>query len=167
MLGFAAITGRIIIGLLLDQMEGRVLAAIVVCLPVLTCSLLIATPGSVAGATAAILFLGLALGAEYDIVAYLTSRYFSLQNFGLLFGTLVGITTFAGITGPILLSAVYDSTKSYLPALWIALPLLPISALLFLLLGPYPGAAAIRHREGAVALPGNVRRQTDVTFARK
>ena len=40
--------------------------------------------------------------------------------------------------GPVLLNAVYDATHSYIPALWGAMPICLLSALLFLLLGPYP-----------------------------
>ncbi|MFC4595843.1 MFS transporter [Sphingobium tyrosinilyticum] len=138
LLGFSAIGGRLAIGYLLDRVDGRLLAGSIVSLPMATCALLLGMPGSITAATIAVLLLGLALGAEYDIVAYLTSRYFTLGNFGLLFGALAGVIAFAGSGGPLLLSAIYDHYHSYAPALWIAMPLCPIAALLFILLGPYP-----------------------------
>ena len=85
-----------------------------------------------------IVVFGLSLGAELDIVAYLTSRYFGRENFGFLFGTIGGFLGLATGNGPVILNAIYDATGSYDPGLWAAMPLCVISALSFLLLGPYP-----------------------------
>ncbi|MFC4595666.1 MFS transporter [Sphingobium tyrosinilyticum] len=138
LIGITSTAGRLAIGWTLDRIDGRAVAGFVVFLPTITCALLIWATGSVMAATVALLVLGLALGAEADLVAYLTSRYFPLANFGLLFGLLTGILALAGSGGPLLLSAVYDSTHSYVPALIAAIPLCPIAALLFVTLGPYP-----------------------------
>jgi hypothetical protein len=138
LLGAASITGRLCIGFLLDRIQGRLVAAICVCFPIVGVSLLVENPGSVPAACAAVLIVGLSLGAELDIMAYLTSRYFKVESFGLMFGTLGGLITLAGGVGPMILNAVYDATHSYGPALLCAIPICLISALLFLLLGPYP-----------------------------
>lgn len=144
-LGVASIAGRLLIGFLLDRMEGRFLAGVSVLLPIVSITLLMLLPGSVAAATGAIVILGFALGAEYDIVAYLVSRYFSVRHFGLFFGTVAASVTLAGGAGPAILSAVYDSTGSYAPALMAAMPMCVLSALLFLLLGPYPRIDPAQH----------------------
>jgi MFS family permease len=144
LVGFSSIAGRLTIGVMLDHLPGRILAAVAVFLPVLSASLLIAAPGSASAATAAVLILGLSLGAELDLVAYLTSRYFDVGNFGFLFGTLAGIVTLAGGGGPMLLSEVYDHTHSYLPGLWAAIPMCLVSASLFLTLGPYPASPNLK-----------------------
>ena len=140
LVGFSSIAGRLVIGVLLDHLAGRILAAGAILLPVLSSGFLIAEPGSVAAAMTAVLILGLSLGAELDLVAYLASRYFSLRHFGFLFGTLASVVTLAGGGGPMLLSEVYDSTHSYLPGLWAAIPMCLASAMLFLTLGPYPAS---------------------------
>lgn len=137
-LGISSILGRLLIGFLLDRVEGRFLAAVSVLLPIGSISLLLLVPGSLPAASAAALILGFALGAEYDIVAYLVSRYFSVEHFGLFFGTVAGAVTLAGGGGPAVVSAVYDSTGSYGPALLATIPMCGVSALLFVLLGPYP-----------------------------
>ena len=49
-----------------------------------------------------------------------------------------GFVSLASSFGPVLLNAVYDATHSYSMALWGIVPLCLISAMLFLLLGPYP-----------------------------
>ena len=138
MLGVSAIIGRLSIGALLDRMHGRFLAALSVLLPVAGILILINFPGSVPAASAAVLIFGLSIGAELDIVAYLTSRYFRLENFGFLFGTIAGFIGLAASNGPVLLNAVFDATGSYVPGLWGAIPICILAAAMFLLLGPYP-----------------------------
>lgn len=136
--GFASISGRLTIGLLLDRLPGRFIAAVSVWMPIAGSLILIYNPGSAPAALIAVLIFGLALGAELDIMAYLASRYFSLKNFGMLFGTIGAFITLAGGTGPVLLNAVYDATHSYVGALWGMIPVCLASSLLYLLLGPYP-----------------------------
>jgi MFS family permease len=138
LLGFAAIFGRLTVGWLLDHVEARYLAAAMLSLPMVSITLLTQLPQSEAAAVAAVLILGLALGAELDLLAYITSRYFELAYFGTLFGTVGGFVTLAGGGGPVLLNLVYDATGSYTPALLAAIPISLTAALLFLLLGPYP-----------------------------
>jgi len=138
LIGIASISGRLCIGFLLDRVTGRIVAAICVCLPIVGSGILIGYPGSAPAATIAVLVYGLALGAELDIVAYLTSRYFSLSRFGTLFGIIGAFITLAGASGPVLLNLVYDRMGTYMPALWAGMPLCLASAVLFLFLGPYP-----------------------------
>jgi MFS family permease len=138
LLGLSSIAGRLAIGSLLDRMNGRFLAAICVSMPIAGILILIHYPGSVAAAAAAVLIFGLSLGSELDVMAYLTSRYFRLRNFGFLFGTIGGFIGLAASNGPVLLNATFDATGSYIPALWAAIPICLVSATMFLLLGPYP-----------------------------
>ncbi|WP_197063547.1 hypothetical protein [Novosphingobium malaysiense] len=63
-------------------------------------------------ASAAIMIFGLTLGAELDILAYLTSHHCSRENFGFLFGVMSGLVTLAGGTGPVMLNTVFDHTGS-------------------------------------------------------
>ena len=138
LIGTTAIIGRLTIGTLLDRMDGRIIAAACVSLPIIGLLILIQMPGSAIAASIAVLIFGFSLGAELDIVAYLTSRYFGRENFGFLFGTIVGFIGLAAGNGPVALNAIYDATRSYEPALWAAMPLCLLSALLFLVMGPYP-----------------------------
>jgi MFS family permease len=122
LLGFSAIAGRLTIGHLLDRFQGRLIAAMVVCMPMIGSILLIEFPGSVTAASAAVLVFGLSMGAELDILAYLTSRYFRTESFAMMFGTIGGFVALAGAGGPVILNRVYDLTQSYVPALWGILP---------------------------------------------
>jgi len=138
LVGISAIVGRLSVGALLDRWNGRFLAALAVSLPVIGVLLLILYPGSATMAALAVLIFGLSFGAELDILAYLTSRYFDVAHFGLLFGTIAGFIGLAAGNGPWALQSVFDSQSSYLPALWAMIPICIFAALLFLLLGPYP-----------------------------
>jgi len=145
LVGVTAIFGRLTIGALLDRMDGRIIAAVCVSLPILGIVLLIQMPGSVVAASIAVLIFGFSLGAELDIVAYLTSRYFGRENFGFLFGTIGGCLGFASGNGPVVLNRVYDVTGSYTPALWAAIPICLFSAMLFLCMGRYPQSKDTGH----------------------
>lgn len=138
LLGLSSIAGRLTIGALLDRFQGRFVAAVAVCMPIIGSLVLLLDPGSVPAASLAVIIFGFALGAELDILAYLTSRYFKLSSFGLLFALIGGFVALAGAIGPVLLNAVYDATQSYALALWGVIPICVVSAALFLLLGPYP-----------------------------
>jgi cyanate permease len=142
LVGISAIIGRLSVGALLDRWNGRFLAAIAVGLPVIGLLLLIHFPGSTTIAAIAVLIFGLSFGAELDILAYLTSRYFDVANFGLLFGTIGGFIGLAAGNGPWVLQSVFDAQSSYLPALYGMIPICLVAALLFLLLGPYPETEA-------------------------
>ena len=144
--GIAAISGRLIIGYLLDHLQGRIMGMAIALLPSIACTLLLAFPGSLPASTVAIVALGFTLGAEYDVLAYMASRYFGTEHFGLLFGTLTGFIGLATALGPLWMSAVFDHGGSYTPALWIALPLCPIAAVMFLSLGRYPILAPVGDR---------------------
>ena len=138
MVGVSTLTGRLIGGYLLDRVNGNLVGAVSMVLPIIPCALLLAFPGSVPMAAAAVLVLGLSLGVELDAVAYLVSRHFGMLHYGVLFGTIVGLLSIATGLGPLLISFVYDATKSYNGVLWGYIPLCLLTSALFASLGRYP-----------------------------
>lgn len=142
LIGVATITGRLTGGYLLDRLNGNLVGAASMILPIIPCALLLAVPGSVPAAAVAVLVLGFALGVELNAVAYLVSRHFGMLHYGVLFGIVVGLLSLATGTGPLLISFVYDSTQSYAGVLWGFIPLSLLTALLFASLGRYPVFAA-------------------------
>jgi MFS family permease len=145
LIGIGTIVGRLCGGYLLDRVNGNVVAGISVLIPIASCGLLIAFPGWPTGCCAAVMALGMALGVEYDAVAYLTARHFGVRSFGALFGTITGMLTLTNGMGPLLTNRVYDVTRSYDPALWVFIPICLLSSILFLKLGPYPDAGRAMH----------------------
>jgi MFS family permease len=136
--GLSTVAGRVTTGWLLDRINGNAVAGISVGLPVLAYLLLIFAHGSAPAALIAAVIVGLALGAELDTVAYLTSRHFGLRSFGLLFGLIGGVLNIAAAGGPLLANLVYDLTRSYQPVLWAFVPISLLGAALFFSLGEYP-----------------------------
>jgi MFS family permease len=101
----------------------------------------------------AAILVGLSLGAEVDMVAYLAGRYFGLKAFGTTFGLLFG-AVLVGITlGPVAFGYTYESLGSYVDVLWVSVGFNVLAILLMLVLGPFPdwGAAARDSRAAATA----------------
>jgi MFS family permease len=138
LLGLGSLVGRVTGGLLLDRINGRIVAGVSVLAPVITCLLLLSAGSSTVAAGAAIAVMGIATGIEYDAVAYLVARHFDMSRFGLLFGTIGGVLALLTGLSPFITSHVYDVTGSYHPAFYVFIPLCLLSSLLFFSLGPYP-----------------------------
>src|SRR5262249_56158868 len=79
--------------------------------------------------------VGLGLGGETDIMAYLISHHFGLASFGKIFGWLYGAFAFGAVLGPLLMGWVFDTSGSYHGALMILIPATALGAGLMLPLG--------------------------------
>jgi MFS family permease len=97
------------------------------------------------GATAlvAALLVGLAVGAEVDVLAYLTSRYFGARHFSAVYGTFYGIYTLSGGLGPLFTARLVDTGEGYPVALAVHAALLAVAALLLLRFPPLPTPPAM------------------------
>jgi MFS family permease len=146
MAGVGSIIGRLCGGILLDRINGRLVAAVSILFPIVSCILLLVMPGSVPVTFAAVLIVGLGAGAEYDAVAYLTAKYFGMRNFGALFGSIAGLLVLMNGIGPLVANYVYDVTGSYNPVLWALIVGSMLSSSMFLLLGPYPESTSPQPR---------------------
>lgn len=134
--GLAAMGMRIIVGLGLDFMHGPIFSAVVMLLPAAGVALLISHAGGAAPLLVAIA-LGLAIGAEVDMLGFFVSRYFGRRSFGILYGLIFAAFTIGIGTGPAMLGFGYDHFHSYDPVLKVFFGLLVVAALLFLPLGKY------------------------------
>lgn len=136
-IGIATIVGRLVTGMLLDKFSGPLVGFCAFSLPVLACAILILDPGA-SMAFAVAIIIGLAGGAEFDVIAYLTARYFGLRHFGLLFGTMAGLVSFGAGIGPMLGARIFDHYGDYQNLLLIIGPTFALSGLLVGTLGAYP-----------------------------
>lgn len=136
--GISTVVGRLISGFFLDRINGNVVAGCSISIVIVPVLLLLFIPQAPAAAATAALVVGLALGAEFDAVAYLTSRHFGMRSFGALFGVIGAIISMASAVGGIALNHIYDLTGSYIASLWCLLPLCMVGAFLFFTLGRYP-----------------------------
>jgi MFS family permease len=134
--GLAAMIARIIVGFCLDYVHGPSFSAAVMLLPVVGAGLLLSHLGGSAPFFAAVC-LGLAIGAEVDMLGFFVSRYFGRRSFATVYGFIFAVFAMGIGIGPALLGKGYDWFHSYDPVLWVYLGLLVVAALLFLSLGPY------------------------------
>src|SRR6202008_1657114 len=87
--------------------------------------------------TIGVTLLGLGLGTEIDLIAFLVSRYFGQLSFGQLYGYCFMVFGFGSSGGRFLGGFAYDLAHSYNPALIGASIALVISVVLVNCLGPY------------------------------
>ena len=85
--------------------------------------------------------IGLALGAELDLMGFLIARYFGLSQFGKIYGWLYFAFIFASGIGPLWVGAVRDGTGNYSIALVASAIGLLLSCIGFLMMPRYPDQA--------------------------
>lgn len=134
--GLAAMAARIVCGVGLDFIHGPRFSAVVMLLPPLGVWLLLTHAGAPVPFFSAI-FIGLAIGAEVDMLGFFVSRYFGRRSFGVLYGLIFALFVIGIGTGPAYLGFAFDHFHSYDPVLRIFVALLVVAALLFLPLGKY------------------------------
>jgi MFS family permease len=134
--GLAALVARVIVGFCLDLVNGPIFSAIVMVLPVFGVGLLWSGAGAPAPFFAALL-MGLAIGAEVDMLGFFVSRYFGRRNFGTLYGLIFAAFTIGIGVGPVILGVGFDSYHTYTPVLGAYAIALIVAAALFLTLGIY------------------------------
>jgi MFS family permease len=97
-------------------------------LPILSCALLLLDGADLSSQSVAAAILGLTIGAEVDVIAYLASRHFGLRNFGGLFGGLVAALALGTALGPLAAGATFDRYDSYSPFLVLTMVLMAASS---------------------------------------
>ena len=135
-LGSALLIGRVGSGYLLDRFFAPHVAMCI--FGAVACGIALLRTGAVSGLLFPAAFLiGLGMGAEVDIIAYLTSRYFGLRAFGEIYGYAFGSFVLAGALGPWLMGLGFDRYGSYDSVLVGFLLATLMAAALITRLGPY------------------------------
>jgi MFS family permease len=131
--GVAVLIARVVVGYLFDRFHAPYVAALFLLSPVIA-SLILWGGGPVVPAA---MLLGLAAGAEVDMLAYFTSRYAHMENYGATYGVILGLFSFGAGCGPLLFGFSVDFTGSYQFILLVsALVLLAVVGMI-VALGPY------------------------------
>lgn len=136
--GLAVIAGRGFTGYLLDKIWAPGLAAVVIVLPIVSCLVLAGGVQSTAVMLVSVVLVGFAAGAEFDMVAYLTARYFGLKYFGSLYGVLYAFYVSASGFAPGLFGKAFDATQNYTLILNASAAALVVGGIMVLTLGRYP-----------------------------
>lgn len=137
LIGVAVIIGRVAGGYIIDHFWAPAVAAIILTLPAVATYMLAQADPSFAYAATAIMILGAAAGVEYDLMAYLVSRYFGLRHYAAIYGALYGFFALGAGVGPAVFGYAKQTYGSYDGMLLIASVLFVAGALPLLLLGKY------------------------------
>ena len=132
LVGFSSIAGRLVTGVLLDRFRGSLVGAGAFILPALGSILLLFGGDAALPQAAAAVLIGLTLGAEVDVIVYLTTRHFGLKHFGALYGGLLAALSIGTSLGPLTASAVFDRYHDYGPFLWLTVAFMAASSLALL-----------------------------------
>lgn len=138
MLGFASIIGALVTGALVDRIWAPAVAAVSIAGAIVGCLLLLSPEINNATALAAVLLVGLGLGAELDVGVYVVARYFGVARFSTIYGMLIFVISTLSATLGSLIGYSYDRFGNYEVALVTAACVLTASALCYLSLGRYP-----------------------------
>jgi MFS family permease len=136
LMGVAVLIGRAGTGYLLDRFFAPRLAALFFGGTAFGIGLLWAGTATAIALVGAFL-VGLGLGAEVDIIAYLMSRYFGLRSLGKLYSFAFGAFVLAGALGSLAMGAGFDLTGSYRAPLAALFTSTLVATVLMTRLGPY------------------------------
>ena len=136
-IGISAIAGRLLSGYLLDRFFAPYLAAAVFFVALLGTALLLTNVITPFATFVAAVCLGFGLGAEVDIIGYLTGRYFAFRRYGEICGYIFAAFTVGSGVGPLIMGTSFDLTGNYNGALVEFVVALLISIGLISQLGPY------------------------------
>lgn len=133
----ALVGGRLLVGFLADRFWAPAVGAIFLSPPALGCWLLMNEPTFATAAIGAAL-IGVAAGAELDLLALLTSRYFEPRLFARTYSYLYAAVAVAGGTAPMTFAWLRELSGNYTLSFSIAMVLFVIGGPVLLLLGRYP-----------------------------
>lgn len=139
MAGIASFVGALVTGSLVDRFWAPGIAFLFACGSAAgTC--LLAWHSTIEGPTAglAILLVGLGLGAEIDVVAYMVARYFGIRSFSTLYGMTVFCIALSGAVGASMLGVAFDRHGNYDSALLVIAASFMAAGCIYLLMGRYP-----------------------------
>jgi MFS family permease len=136
LIGASVIVSRIVVGWLADRFEAPRIAATCCAICALGC-LALAWQGAPVAWIGAIA-LGTAMGAEADLIGYMTARYFGMATYGRLYAVQYASFMLMGGVSPLWIGALADGTGGYVAPLLVTALGLAAAIVLFLRLPPFP-----------------------------
>jgi MFS family permease len=113
--GLATLSGRLLAGWLVDRIYAPYIASIFFLAPIAGFVFLASAAGALP--VVGVALMGLGLGTEIDLIAFLITRYFGQRTFGQIYGYFFMIFGLGSGVGPFLGGITYDHAGSYNPAL--------------------------------------------------
>ncbi|MGH8247626.1 MAG: MFS transporter, partial [Gammaproteobacteria bacterium] len=145
--GLTVFISRIVIGYLIDRIFAPYVAMFFFTLSAFGIGLF-ASGAVELMAFAAAVMVGLSLGAEIDILAYLTGRYFGLRAYGVAYGLLFSAVLAGTAIGPFVFGLGFDLSGSYDDVLLLCVGINIVAVLLTALLGRYPDWEKVEEAKG-------------------
>lgn len=127
LLGASIIGCRLLTGWLLDRFEAAGLTAVL--FTTAAGGMLLLASREPVLLLPGLLLLGLAVGSEHDLAAYLVGRHFA-RRYALIFGVMYAITGLGASFGPLIAARVFDATGSYHAWLWASVAMMLSAAAL-------------------------------------
>ncbi|MDR7101670.1 MFS transporter [Croceicoccus sp. BE223] len=139
--GITMIPGRVLVGFVVDRVWAPAVATTVLLLPAIA-SLLLRDATDPALLLLSCALLGLAAGAELDLLAFLTARYFGLAHYSKIYALAYAALATGSATAPFLFAWLHDLTGNYAASFMVSALFFAVAAGLMPLLGRYPNFAA-------------------------
>lgn len=137
-IGLTSILGRLSVGYLLDRLPSGFVASTVLLLNAIGLGALMMFGAPAAPVTAAL--LGLAAGAEVDLLAFLTARYFGQRSYGAIWGWQFGVFTLGYGLSAYMIGRLRDETGGYGGAMAVCIFAMAIAAAIILVVSRSTGA---------------------------
>lgn len=137
LIGVAVVIGRLTGGYLIDKYWAPMIAAIFFSLPIIACFIYQQAELSYMTAAVATMIIGFAAGVEYDLMAFLVSKYFGMKYYGSIYGAIYGVFALGAGIGPFLFGYSFDQTGSYDTIFTYAMIFFAVGAFPLLFLGKY------------------------------
>ena len=132
LIGVFSLVGRVGTGLLLDRLPAHRVGAAVFLLPLFGSLILLSDSADAATLACAAALIGLTLGSEVDVIAYLSARYFGLLNYGTLYGAVTASLCAGTALGPLMAGWVFDVNGDYQRFLWLVCAMTVIASVMLL-----------------------------------
>ncbi|MGO1628312.1 MULTISPECIES: MFS transporter [unclassified Microbacterium] len=140
LVGLGTVIARPILGWAFDRFNAIHVGVPLFVLAAIGCVVLLVGGAALAPLTA--LLIGIAFGAEIDLMSYLSSRYLGPRAFGRLYGAIYSCFTIGAALGPVTAGYLYAAQGSYSTSLVIAVIALVLGSAILLALPKYPRDAA-------------------------
>lgn len=137
-IGVMVIVGRLLAGALIDRFWAPAVGCVFFFILLMSLLALLYIPFSFAIGLFLAIAVGLASGAELDLLAYLTSKYFGPKNYSEIFGGIFAVFAVGGGLAPPIFGQLAENTGSYDLPIMIGIGFLVLLMPLFLMLGKYP-----------------------------
>ncbi|WP_232132120.1 MFS transporter [Luteimonas sp. BDR2-5] len=123
--------GRLLCGAALDRFPTYVVAAISMGLPSVGLLLLATDISSILVIASAVVVLGLCIGAEGDVLAYVVVKYFRVEIYSTVLGLVLGSIALSITLGSLLLSYILKTSGTFVPFLVICSVSTLVGAIMF------------------------------------